>query len=480
MRSHFASVHSSRGNLLRALVVIVLSITPLCGCSTHANRIRVARERFYAGDLAQSAETFGAQLEARKGDADIVTLDLAMVQLLDGDPRGAEEHLRVARDRLDSVAPNDPVASALSMVTDDQRRTYAGEDYEQVLIRVFLALANLMNDGQDAEAYSLQINARQQQLMQRATEQGVEGAADAYQPLAVGPYLRGVLREATLHDYDDAARSYSQVVAWQPAFHAGALDLERARNGLHSQPGHGVLYVFALVDQGPTKEEAVEVPTSAALLIADRIVSAAGEYELPPTVAPIKVPRIVIPRRQSDGAVVMVDNQPMGRTELLCDIGQLALRQQDASYPHIMARAIARRVIKKAGIYAVKDYANVNSSPWADLALTAAGVVWEATESADTRCWGVLPREIQVLRVELPAGKHQIALNSLVSGNPVPLGQPVSADIIDGRNTFVLAYFVGGQVIGHILQKTPCEGLDVRRQGNAFTRSLADSPRKSL
>jgi len=415
----------------------------------------MARDRFYAGDLTQSAEAFTARIGRHESDADVLEMDLAIVRLLAGDTHESQQKLRVVRDHFDTLEQADPVASMVSMVTDDQRRVYAGEDYEKVLLRVFLALANLMDDGQDAEAYSLQVNALQQRLLRRALDQNVEAAETAYQPLAVGPYLRGVLREATLHDYDDAARAYDQVVAWQPSFHAGRLDLRRARTGQHSQPGNGVLYVFALVDQGPMKEESIETPTSAALLIADRIVSAVGEYELPPTVAPIKVPRIIIPRRQSDGAVVVVDDRPVGRTELICDIGQLALRQQAVQYPHVMARAIARRVIKKASIYAAKDYVDAGNSPWADLALTAAGVAWEATESADTRCWGVLPREIQVLRVELPAGPHQIQLRSLVGGAPVPLDQSVTADIADGRNTYVLAYFVGSHALGHILRNTP-------------------------
>ena len=48
--------------------------------------------------------------------------------------------------------------------------------------------------------------------------------------------------------------------------------------------------------------------------------------------------------------------------------------------------------------------------------LNAAGVVWEATESADTRCWGLLPEKIQVLRIELPAGQHQLSLQAFVFG----------------------------------------------------------------
>lgn len=48
-----------------------------------------------------------------------------------------------------------------------------------------------------------------------------------------------------------------------------------------------------------------------------------------------------------------------------------------------------------------------------NLAFDAAGVVWEATEAADTRCWGLLPDKIQVLRVELPAGEHELDLRPI-------------------------------------------------------------------
>ena len=66
--------------------------------------------------------------------------------------------------------------------------------------------------------------------------------------------------------------------------------------------------------------------------------------------------------------------------------------------------------------------------------LDVAGVVWEATESADTRCWGLLPDKIQVLRLELPAGTHQLALQP-VSANGVPQGppQPATVQVAAGR-----------------------------------------------
>ena len=259
-----------------------------------------------------------------------------------------------------------------------------------------------------------------------------------------------MLREANHLDYDEAARSFARVVSWQPSFTSAATDLERARGGRHSAPGNGVLYVFALVGRGPRKIEAEEIPTSTALLIADRILSATGEYTLPPTLAPIKIPVIVVPRNSIGGLSVQVAGQGSGRTQTITDVGKLAVQQHQTMLPHIMARAVARRVIKKAAVYAVKDTLDV--APAASLLLDVAGVAWEAVESADTRCWGLLPNQIQVLRLEVPAGRHRVELQPIGTGRR-PIGLTHSADIVieDGRTSFALACFPDRHRVGEIL-----------------------------
>ena len=79
-------------------------------------------------------------------------------------------------------------------------------------------------------------------------------------------------------------------------------------------------------------------------------------------------------------------------------------------------------------------------------------MIWEATESADTRCWGLLPDKIQVLRVELPAGKHQLQLQP-VNHQGLPQGpvQPTTVEIADGRNAYVLASFPTGRLAGKVV-----------------------------
>jgi hypothetical protein len=440
------------GSRLVWVNLCLLGILATAGCSTYADRIRPAHEQFYAGQLDAAAETLTDYMNRHSGDADAAAMDLAMVQLVSGKPDEAEKTLRGVRDSLDELEQKDAVESGLSLLTDDQRLAYAGENYERVLTRVFLALTNLLHDGQDAEAYSLQVNAKQEELLRKAADEEKDKAARAYSPLAIAPYLRGVIRESTFGNYDDASRAYFQVVSWQPGFQAGQADLARAQRGVHSRPGHGVLYVFALVNRGPVKEESLEIPTSAAMLIVDRILSAVGEYDVPPTLAPIKVPRVVVPPRDVDGITVVIDNQTMGRTETICDVAELALRQEEIELPKVIARAVVRRTVKKAAIYATKDVVEANE-PLADIALSAVGVVWEATEAADTRCWGLLPREIQVVRVELPAGPHQIQLHPLLTNRLSTAGPAVSVDIADGRNTYLLACFPGPRAVGQVVQR---------------------------
>ena len=84
--------------------------------------------------------------------------------------------------------------------------------------------------------------------------------------------------------------------------------------------------------------------------------------------------------------------------------------------------------------------------------MDAAGVLWEATESADTRCWGLLPDTIQVIRIELPAGQHGVTLQPLLAGRRIGSGahgRQVTID--DGRNTYMLANFPGPDLVGEIL-----------------------------
>jgi hypothetical protein len=432
--------------------LLVLAGLLLAGCATHRDQLLTVRTAFYSGDLPRAEMLLDQAVERGRGDAEVLRLERAVVQLAGGRPADAEQDLRLVRDRFEELEQKSLAESAAALLTDDQTLAYAGEDYERVLIRAFLAVANLMQGGGDAEAYCLQVMDKQAQIIQSAVQEDGSNPKAGYQQVAFAPYLRAALREETHRDFDDVLRYREMVVSWRPDFQPGQDDLARARFGRHSAPGNGVLHVIALVGRGPYKEEVEEIPTTISLLIADRILSAAGKHTLPPNVAPIKVPKVVAFPNTIQGLAVQVDGATCGFTSTITDVGQMAVAQNDAELPRVIGRAVARRAVKKGTVYAAKEALGVQRGSVESVALDVAGVVWEATERADTRCWGLLPDRIQVLRLELPAGQHQITLQPLDrAGRIIGTQATQQVEVLDARNTYLLAHFPGPALAGEIL-----------------------------
>jgi uncharacterized protein len=428
--------------------VSLASLLYAVGCSTHAKRISQPRTLFYDGQLQACRESLEKLAKSHRHDRDVVNLDLAVVDLLSGQAKQAETRLKEVRDRFDHLEQDSLAEKTVSMWTDDQVRSYSGEDYEKILLRVFLSISNLMHDGTDAESYTLQIQDKHEQLAsQFEAKSGKQ--RNEYAPLPLGFYMRGMLREATHRDYDDAIRNYEIASSLLPECEPLRWDLARVQNGVHSQPGHGVVYVFAMVGRGPYKIEVAERPTSDALLIADRIVSAVGPYKLPPTIAPIKIPDIAVPVSDIESVGVQIDSHRIGPTASLANVEQLAVSTYRANRNSIVARAVARRVIKKATIVAAKD--SIGKDGLTSIGMDLAGIAWEASESADTRCWGLLPRDIQILRVEVPAGEHSIQLNPLLANRPVGPTQQTLIRVVDGQNTYVVCWFPDARSVSQIM-----------------------------
>jgi hypothetical protein len=435
-----------------SLLSIVLAIMGASGCATYQHRLETVREDFYSGNLDQAVADIDEGLKKGKAkEADVLKLERSIVDLAAGQPKAAEQTLREVRDHFDHLEQASAAESAMSMLTDAQAKSYAGEDYEKVLIRAFLALSNLMVDGQDAGAYALQVADKQQQIIQAGIDKQGENPKLSYKQVALGPYVNGVLREATHANYDDVQRSCAMVCSWQPDFPYGPQDLERARHGHHSAPGNGVLYVFTLVGHGPHKIETIEVPGTVELLIADRIISAVSKYGLPPTIAPIKVPKVVIEPSMVKNVLVAIDQRPAGTTETITDIGRMAVEQHEAVFSRIMAEAVVRRVVKKGIIYGAEEIIGQQSNSPVNLLLQVAGVAWEATEAADTRCWGLLPEKIQVLRIEVPAGTHQVSLQAGGPWGGIGPAETQTVTVANGRNTYMLANFPETKLVGKIL-----------------------------
>jgi len=207
------------------------------------------------------------------------------------------------------------------------------------------------------------------------------------------------------------------------------------------------LYVIACVGRGPILEETTAQTTSAALAIASSVLNAQtnkgpdGKYDaVLPNIASVKVPRVIIPPIDIASIGVRVNGSLYGATQTLTDVGQLAENQIAAEMPWTIGRAVVRRATKEVAVAKATGALGLTGAV-GSLFHFAAASSWAGIENADTRCWGLLPREIQVFRGELPEGQHKILLEPLgVAGQAIAPGKMTSVDIIDGINQYLIVF----------------------------------------
>ena len=117
---------------------LCLLLTALsAGCATHADRLRQVRAEFYSGNLESARSTINANVTLHGGEANVLKLERAIVNLSAGRPKDAEQTLREVRDNFDYLEQKSVAEGALAIATDDNAMSYAGEDYEKILVRAF-------------------------------------------------------------------------------------------------------------------------------------------------------------------------------------------------------------------------------------------------------------------------------------------------------------------------------------------------------
>jgi hypothetical protein len=156
-----------------------------------------------------------------------------------------------------------------------------------------------------------------------------------------------------------------------------------------------------------------------------------------PNLVSIKVPKVVVPFSPASAVSIDSSGAWLGATQPLVNVGEMARRQCEAEMPWTLARAIARRLTKEIAISQGTKAVGLDSMGREVTRFALVNVV-SLGEHADTRCWGLLPREIQVLRAELPVGKHKVGMTVVDSiGHPAGAKAFADVEIRNGQNTYL-------------------------------------------
>jgi uncharacterized protein len=281
-----------------------------------------------------------------------------------------------------------------TLLTNERERAYRGEDFERLMVSVLQAL-NYTQLGQE-EAALVEVRRVNQKLERMIAEE-----KKPYEQLAIARYIGGVLYEDQ-REWDSAYIDYMKALELEPtlgplaepllrlAKKTGRLDeYERLRQRFpdvaHEPlgPGEGHLVVVLEAGLSPVKE-----PMSRRMSTRDVIQVPVYRDRGHPARARVWVGEGAL------GTVRVTSLADVARVHLNDRVGRMLLKQ--------MAGAAVKTGVA-AGMATMTRNRGVG-------ALTF--MMLNATNQADLRSWLSLPAEFQLARFRLPAGRHQLRVES--------------------------------------------------------------------
>jgi uncharacterized protein len=463
-----------------ALAALVLAQ----GCATHsagfAKIEQEAAKRNIPGALL-ALEDFHKN-DLTSADRTLAHLNRGTLLRLKGDYAASNQEFDTAKRLMEELAATSVTEQAASVAVNDTAKAYEGDANEQLLVYAMKSLNYLQSGDFDAAA----VEARQFDIKHRLI---MEQNPDAkYLSGAFVRYLNAMVYEAVGEsdsariEYQKAMEGYKEQSAITGLGVPAALKIDLAR--LEAPRGEG--RAKAAAQLAAAKVAAKTLPDSKsnkskrAREQVETVVATVDNSPPPPTSFPatrngevvfflhnglgpslaeniIQLPnpapqagaallRVALPKfvqRPAPVARVELGNGTQSASsELVEDVNAIARKSLEDRLPAIQARALARLVVKNVAVAAAKKR-NENAGSYGLLMSLGADIAAIASERADTRSWSLLPGNIQLARLSLPAGTHDLKA-SFYSASGSLLGTREYKGVIvrPERKSFVADYYL--------------------------------------
>jgi len=314
------------------------------------------------------------------------------------------------------------VEQAASVTINDTMKAYEGLPSEQLMVYSFEALNYLqMGDIDDAAVEARQFDVKQGLIVEK-------NKSAKYLSGAFVRYLNGMVYEA-VGERDSARIEMQKAVDGYKAQNSGFPVPQALRDDLRrldaGKPASSeVVFILHNGLGASVDENNIRVPNP--------IPGKNG-----PVMFSLAVPKFV----KRSLPVARVELSAGGHTatsEVVEDVNGIAEKSFNDRLPTIIARGVARMVVKNVAAQKAKEQAG--SNPLFNL---VADVATNASERADTRSWSLLPGNIQMARLALPAGKHDVtATYYSAHGGILATREFKDVEVKAGRKAFVSDYFL--------------------------------------
>lgn len=413
---------ASSFRFLRSLLALLALMSGLGGCATYSGSFAVIQGNLAARQYDAALANIEKEADS-KNDRVLYLLNKGMVLRMKRDFGGSNVAFEAAKAEMDRLYAASVSENVLSVMVNDSTVSYSGDNYERILLHLYMAL-NYLELGQPdaARIEALQIDAKMREFAEKIPES--KHAEDAFTL-----YLTGLIYEDR-GEWSDAMISYRNAYKVYKKYQS---------NYAMTMPATLKIDLMRMAKQQGLKDELDRYRKEFGIEIPNMKPGANDQGELVFVLnnglAPIKrekainsfdsasgsMVRIALPSYESRlnnvmaARITVSDKQTM--TEVMEDIDAVAKKNLDSQMPAIIARSVARVVIKavankKAREAALnnKDNDKAMAGMLGAFALQVASV---ASERADTRSWLTLPSNIQLARISMPPGNYNVKVELL-------------------------------------------------------------------
>ncbi len=401
------------------------------------------------GNYLRAAEEVRRNRDAygEKGSV-LYHLDMGLLFHYAGVPDSSDVHLFEAEKEIQDLYTKSISLAAASVILNDNILPYDGEDFEKVLINVFLALNYAERDQPDeALVEARKVDLKLKELARRYEEK------NTYWEDAFVRYLTGALYEND-GELNDAFIAYRQALASyatylkeyetpSPPFllddlvrTASLLSFEDEADTYRAMGGKeyesttdppGSILVIAYSGKAPIKIE-----QRSSVSVADT----SGTLHTFQVALPRFVPRNLFPRTYRvllRSGAEFLDSVSTSVAENITAIAGKALGDRlSLVYLKSGGRALLKYLLaEKAKSSMAKSGDQVGNF----LKSVAVDLAVGATERADLRSWRTLPAEIQLARLDVPPGQYAVTVKASDGGYSIANR---SVNVRAGRTEFVI------------------------------------------
>jgi hypothetical protein len=394
----------------------VACLAALAACATFSDTIQ-STESSLAQQQPKAALAAYEKVKAPAHDRVLYLMNRGMLLRMAGDYEESTRSLEEAKRDIEQLRALSLREQALSFTVNDATKSFIGEDFERVMVNVYLAL-NYLEQGRldDARVEALQVDLLLRDKSQKIT------LVKPYEEDAFARYLTGIV-------YEDEGEWSDAMIAYRKAYEAYQKQLKAFGVAMPEALKHDLIRLAdreGLDDEAKKYREEFKIKdtmSEADLLEHGEVILTVHAGLAPikrersttlPNPATGRILRIALPqyrsRAQAFGyASLSTDASQSARTARVENIEAIAEKTLDAEMPLITARAIARMAAKDS-IAAVAGASSSNDSGGAALIGLLVNVAGVVTERADTRSWFTLPGEIHLARLALPPGEYRLKL----------------------------------------------------------------------